>query len=68
MKVGYYRVGNGYIRKDDAVAVLFCVIIFLIGAIMVQVGKRMDAEVEAQRQAEMAQIAHDKLVNGEVTR
>jgi hypothetical protein len=62
------NIGSTWIYKEDLVAAFAVVIIFLIGALMVQVGKRMEAEVEVQRQAEMLQIANDKLVNQEVTK
>jgi hypothetical protein len=46
-----------------------CVIgIALIGMLCVHIGRKMDAEVDRQRQIEMTEIAHDKLVNKEVTK
>ena len=44
------------------------VALVLVGSILVEVGKKHDIELERQRQAEMLEIAHDKLVNQEVTR
>lgn len=63
-----YQFKRTWVYAEDIIAALAVVIIFLIGLIMVQLGKQMDAEVERQRQAEMLQIAEDKLVNQEVTR
>lgn len=44
------------------------VALVLCGIIIVEVGKKHDIELERQRQAEMLEIAQDKLVNQEVTR
>jgi hypothetical protein len=44
------------------------VALVLVGSILVEVGKKHDVELERQRQAEMLEIAQDKLVNQEVTR
>ncbi len=61
-------VGNTYFYKDE-IFVSMCVIgIALIGMICVQVGRKMDAEVERQRQVEMREIAQDEMINKEVTR
>ena len=49
-------------------AALGVVVIFLLGFVMVQLGKQMDAEVDRQHKAEMLEIAKDKLVNAEVSR
>jgi hypothetical protein len=60
--------GHTYFYKDE-IFVSMCVIgIALIGMICVQVGRKMDAEVERQHQAEMAEIAKDEAINKEVTR
>ena len=61
------NIGSTWIYKEDLIAAFAVVVIFLIGALMVQVGKRMKAEVEVQRQAEMLQIAQDELENYKVT-
>lgn len=63
-----YEFKTTWIYAEDLIAVLAVVVIFLLGFIMVQLGREMDAEVERQRQAEMLDIAKDKLVNQEVTR
>jgi len=63
-----YQFKNTWVYAEDIIAALAVVIIFLLGFIMVQLGKEMDAEVERQRQAEMLEIAKDNLVNQEVTR
>jgi Na+-translocating ferredoxin:NAD+ oxidoreductase RnfG subunit len=52
-----------WIHKNDLFAIFAIVVIFLLGAIMVQTGKLWDAEVEAQRQAEMLEIEKDKRYN-----
>ena len=44
------------------------VALVLVGSILVEVGRKHDIELERQRQAEMLEIAQDKLVNQEVTR
>jgi hypothetical protein len=60
--------GNTYFYKDE-IFVAMCVIgIALIGMLCVHIGRKMDAEVDRQRQIEMTEIAHDKLVNKEVTK
>lgn len=59
------------LRKIDKHQVHFAlnlIIFALIGMLWLEVSKRQEAEIEAQRQAEMVQIANDKLVNAEVTR
>lgn len=63
-----YQFKRTWIYAEDIIAALAVIIIFLLGFIMVELGKEMDAEVERQRQAEMLEIAKDKLVNQEVTR
>lgn len=52
-----------WIHKNDLFAIFAIVVIFLLGAIMVQTGKLMDAELEVQRQAEMLEIEKDKRFN-----
>jgi hypothetical protein len=60
--------GNTYFYKDE-IFVAMCVIgIALIGMLCVHIGRKMDAEVERQHQAEMAEIAKDEAINKEVTR
>lgn len=61
------NIGSTWIYKEDLIAAFAVIVIFLMGALMVQVGKRMDAELEVQRQAEMLEIAKDELVNYKVT-
>ena len=63
-----YEFKNTYVYAEDIMAALGVIVIFLLGAMMVQLGKQMDAEVERQHQAEMLEIAKDKLVNKEVTK
>jgi len=60
--------GNTYFYKDEIFVAVGVIAIALLGFIAMQVGKQMDAEVERQRQVEMAEIANDKLVNNEVTK
>ncbi len=60
--------GNTYFYKDELLVAVGVIAIALLGFIAMQVGKQMDAEVERQRQIERAEIAHDKLVNNEVTK
>lgn len=63
-----YEFKNTYVYAEDIIAALGVVVIFLLGAMMVQLGKQMDVEVERQRQVEMTEIAHDQMVNKEVTK
>jgi hypothetical protein len=62
-----YQFRTTWIYAEDIIACLAVIIIFLLGFIMVQLGREMDAEVERQRQAEMLEIAKDELVNYKVT-
>jgi uncharacterized membrane-anchored protein YhcB (DUF1043 family) len=62
-----YQFKRTWIYAEDIIAALAVIVIFLLGFIMVQLGKEMDAEVERQHQAEMLQIAKDELVNYKVT-
>jgi hypothetical protein len=59
-------IGNTYFYKDEILVALCVIAIALIGMICVQVGRKMDAEVERQHQAEMAEIAKDEAINKEV--
>jgi hypothetical protein len=68
MRKNIVHVGNTYFYKDELIAAACVIAIALIGMMCVHIGKRMDIEVERQRQVEMAEIAHDKLINKEVTR
>jgi hypothetical protein len=61
-------VGNTYFYKDELIAAVCVIAIALLGFIAMQVGKRMDIEVERQRQIELSEIAHDEMINKEVTR
>jgi hypothetical protein len=63
-----YNIGACWVYAEDIVAMFAVVFIFFLGMIMVQLGREMDLEVERQHQAEMIEIANDKLVNQEVTR
>lgn len=63
-----YNIGSSYIYLEDIIAMFAVVVIFFLGMIMVQIGREMDREVERQHQAEMIEIANDKLVNQEVTK
>lgn len=56
-----------WIHKNDLFALFAIIVIFLLGAVMVQTGKLMDAEVEAQRQAEMLQIEKDRRFNDSIS-
>ncbi len=56
------------IDKNQVYIALNIIILALAGMLWMEVSKRQEAELEAQRQAEMVQIANDKLVNAEVTR
>jgi hypothetical protein len=59
------------LRKIDQnqVYIALNIIIFaLVGMLWMEMSKRQQVELEAQRQAEMVLIANDKLVNAEVTR
>jgi hypothetical protein len=60
--------GNTYFYKDELFVAVGVISIALIGMMCVHIGRKMDAEVERQRQVEMAEIAHDKLINKEVTK
>jgi hypothetical protein len=60
--------GNTYFYKDELFVVVGVIAIALIGMICVQVGRKMDAEVERQRQVEMREIAQDEMINKEVTK
>jgi hypothetical protein len=66
MKV--YKFGTTYVTSNDVFVGMCVICIFLLGAIAYQTGKRMDAELRVGRQAQMLEIANDKLVNGEVTK
>lgn len=61
-------VGNTYFYKDEIWVAVAVIALAMIGMICVQVGRTMDAEIERQRQVEMAEIAHDEMVNKEVTK
>ncbi len=67
-KTNIVHVGNTYFYKDEIFVAVGLIAIALIGMMCVHIGKRMDIEVERQRQVEMAEIAHDKLINKEVTK
>jgi hypothetical protein len=60
--------GNTYFYKDEIFVAVGLIAIALIGMMCVHIGKRMDIEVERQRQIELSEIAHDKLINNEVTK
>jgi len=66
MRKNIVYVGNTYFYKDEIFVALCVIAIALIGMICVQVGRKMDAEVERQRQVEMAEIAKDEAINNEV--
>jgi len=68
MKSPIIKLGTTYIYKDDVRAIIACIVIFILGFIMVEVGKDMDREVERQHQAELEQMRNDIYVNNEVTR
>ncbi len=61
-------VGNTYFYKDEIFVAVGLTAIALIGMMCVHIGRKMDIEVERQRQIELSEIAHDKLINKEVTR
>ena len=63
-----YNFKTTWVYAEDIMAALGVVVIFLLGFVMVQLGKQMDAEVDRQHKAEMLEIAKDKLVNAEVSR
>ena len=65
---GIVQVGSTYFYKDELVVAAAVIALAIIGMICVQVGRKMDVEVERQRQIEMADIANDQLVNKEVTK
>lgn len=62
-----YQFGRTFVYKEDLVAVLAIIAVFLTGALMVAVGKYMEVVVEAQHKAEQLEIAKDELVNYKVT-
>ena len=62
------QVGSTYFYKDELVVAAAVIALAIIGMICVQVGRKMDVEVERQRQIEMTEIAHDQMVNKEVTK
>ena len=66
MRKNIVYIGNTYFYKDEILVALCVIAIALIGMICVQVGRKMDAEVERQHQAEMAEIAKDEAINKEV--
>lgn len=61
-------VGNTYFYKDELYVAAAVITLAIIGMICVQVGRKMYVEVERQRQIEMTEIAHDQMVNKEVTK
>lgn len=67
-RTGIVQVGSTYFYKDELVVAAAVIALAIIGMICVQVGRKMDVEVERQRQVEMADIAHDQMVNKEVTK
>lgn len=68
MRKNIVYVGNTYFYKDELFVTACFIAIALIGMICVQVGRKMDAEVERQRQVEMREIAQDEMINKEVTK
>ena len=56
------------IDKNQVHIALNIIVFALVGMLWMEISKRQEAELEVQRQAEMVQIANDKLVNAEVTR
>ena len=62
------QVGSTYFYKDELVVAAAVIALAIIGMICVQVGRKMDVEVERQRQIEMTEITHDQMVNKEVTK
>mgnify|MGYP003353371449 CR=1 FL=1 len=54
-----YKLGPSWVYGEDIMACFAVVAIFAIGAIMVQLGRQMDQEVERQHRAEMAHIAQE---------
>jgi uncharacterized membrane protein len=56
------------IDKNQVYIALNIIMFTLVGMLWMEISKRQEAELEVQRQAEMVQIANDKLVNAEVTR
>ena len=67
-RTGIVQVGSTYFYKDELVVAAAVIALAIIGMICVQVGRKMDVEVERQRQIEMTEIAHDQMVNKEVTK
>ena len=67
-RTGIVKVGSTYFYKDELVVAAAVIALAMIGMICVQVGRKMDVEVERQRQIEMTDIAHDQMVNKEVTK
>lgn len=65
---GIVQVGSTYFYKDELIVAAAVIALAIIGMICVQVGRKMDVEVERQRQIEMTQMAHDQIINKEVAK
>lgn len=67
-RTGIVQVGSTYFYKDELIVAAAVIALAIIGMICVQVGRKMDVEVERQRQIEMTQMAHDQIINKEVAK